>query len=154
MKTITAWNDLAPYGIVMLTGEACGLNYRLLCDVTAKGKAILEKLFSVSALSLHPHWNCGSPDDPHVGSILLTPELLLPLGLFALLESGCTEVWWLNQAESSPTSTRALFGIEPTDHPEHLVWLTGAVTSNHLRRFAYRGTAGDRNVHLLSGRVV
>ena len=30
MKTISSCNDLAQYGIKALTGEACGLSYRLL----------------------------------------------------------------------------------------------------------------------------
>ena len=34
MKTITCWNDLTAYGISPLTGEACGLMYRILFDVT------------------------------------------------------------------------------------------------------------------------
>ena len=43
MKTIHCWNDLSAYGIELLTGEACGLSYRLLCDVTAAGKKLIEK---------------------------------------------------------------------------------------------------------------
>ena len=35
MKSIGCWNDLASYGIDALTGEACGLSYRILCDVIA-----------------------------------------------------------------------------------------------------------------------
>ena len=33
MQKITCWDDLRPYGIGALTGEACGLSYRILCDV-------------------------------------------------------------------------------------------------------------------------
>lgn len=145
MKTITRWNDLAAYGIDALTGEACGLSYRLLCDVTATGRAILEKLLSVPPLTLHPNWNRGSPDDPHIGSILLPPDFWVPLGIFALLESGCAEVWC--------AENRSLLGIEPTDASElieaHRVLLGGTP----VRRFAYRGTAGDRTVHVISGRI-
>jgi glycyl-tRNA synthetase beta chain len=43
MKSIRSWEDLSVYGIVPLTGEACGLSYRILCDVTAAGKKIIEK---------------------------------------------------------------------------------------------------------------
>ena len=38
MKSIRRWDDLCAHGIVPLTGEACGLSYRILCDVTARGK--------------------------------------------------------------------------------------------------------------------
>lgn len=141
MKTITCWNDLAPYGIDVLTGEACGLSYRLLCDVTAQGKAILEKLFSIPSIGLAENWNQGDP--PHIGSIMLAPELLFPLGIFALLEAGCTEVWRLPDR---------LVGIEPTDSPEEVAALKD-VYREPVRRFAYRGTAGDRHIHRMSGRI-
>lgn len=44
MKTVRSWNDLRPYGIDLLTGEACGMMYRYLCDVTEQGKKAVEKL--------------------------------------------------------------------------------------------------------------
>ena len=43
MKSIRSWDDLSAHGIVPLTGEACGLSYRILCDVTGRGKKIMEK---------------------------------------------------------------------------------------------------------------
>ena len=93
MKTINCWDHLAPYGIVPLTGEACGLSYRILCDVTAAGKKILEKALGVAELRLRENWNSGPDEDPHVGSIMLAPDLLPFIGVFALLEHGCPEVW-------------------------------------------------------------
>lgn len=53
MKTIHSWDDLSKYGIVPLTGEACGLMYRILCDVTARGKRLVEKALSVPEIRLH-----------------------------------------------------------------------------------------------------
>jgi hypothetical protein len=145
MKTITSWRDLIPYGIDALTGEACGLHYRLLCDVTAKGKAILEKLFGAT-LQLPANWNQGTPADPHIGSIMLAPELLIPIGIFALLESGCREVWYQRNG--------SLLGIESQDTPQELAdILLYPGSFEYTRRFAYRGTAGDRNVHQMTGRI-
>ena len=43
MTTISNWQQLSEYGIVILTGEACGLAYRYLCDLTEQGKKIVEK---------------------------------------------------------------------------------------------------------------
>ena len=80
MKTIGSWNDLRAHGIEVLTGEACGLSYRILCDVTARGKATIEKALGVRELRLPEGWNRGEEGDPHVGSILLAPELLPLLG--------------------------------------------------------------------------
>jgi hypothetical protein len=91
MKTIANWDALREFGIDALTGEACSLMYRLLCDLTENGKRIVERCLSVQIQS--ENWNHGSDAAPHVGSIMLTHEMLLPLAVFALLESDCREVW-------------------------------------------------------------
>jgi hypothetical protein len=141
MRFISNWRDLEEFGIIALTGDACGLMYRLLFDLTEQGKQIAEKCFSCR-LELAEPWNCGSDDRRHVGSIMLTHEMLLPLGVFALLETGCKEVWKAGDM---------LIGIEPTDSQETLE----ATERQHglMRRFAYPGTAGDRNVHQMTGRT-
>ena len=141
MKTIRGFQDLAEFGVEPLTGEACGLMYRVLFDVTAQGQKIIEKCLGVRLLPAEP-WNRGAQEDPHVGSLMLAPERLVPVGIFALLESGCTEVW--RQGDS-------LWGVEPSDPEQQKE--TFLRTHADVRRYAYRGTAGDRNVHLMSGRV-
>ena len=142
MKSVACWQDLEPYGFVTLTGEACGLMYRILFDVTAAGRHVIQKCFSAPDLRLPEPWNRGAPDAPHVGSIMLSREMMVPLAVFALLESGCTEVLCL---------PRRAIGIEPTDSAE----LAAALKDRHKpdRVLRYSGTAGDRNVHLMSGRV-
>ena len=145
MKTINSWEDLSHYGIVPLTGEACGLMYRILFDVTARGKKILQKAFDVSELGLNENWNSGTDDDPHVGSIMLAREFLPFLGVFALLENGCPEVWL--------TKGNTLIGTERMDSAEDVENFKKFHASKLVRRFAYSGTAGDRNQHMMSGRV-
>jgi len=148
MHKINCWDDLRPFGIDLLTGEACGLSYRLLCDVTQKGKQTIQKALGVADLGLPDNWNRGDPHDPHVGSIMLVPELLIPLAIFALLEHGCREVW--------RTKSGGLIGIEPADEPERVaaVQRLHTETDNLVRRYAYAGTAGDRNQHQMTGRIV
>ena len=148
MHKISCWDDLRPFGIDLLTGEACGLSYRLLCDVTQKGKQTIQKALGVADLGLPDNWNRGDPHDPHVGSIMLVPELFIPLAIFALLEHGCREVW--------RTKSGGLIGIESTDAPERVeaVQRVCTETDNFMRRYAYAGTAGDRNQHQMSGRIV
>ena len=141
MRSLRCFDDLSPLGIVPLTGEACGLSYRLLCDVTTQGQKVVEKCLGVR-VQFAESWNRGSDDDPHVGSIMLAHEMLLPLGIFALLESGCTEVW---------RAKDFLLGIDASDSPEELTRLLQI--HGPLRRLSYHGTAGDRNVHVMSGRV-
>ena len=148
MHKINCWDDLRPFGIDLLTGEACGLSYRLLCDVTQKGKQSIQKALGVPDLGLLDNWNRGDPHDPHVGSIMLVPEMFIPLAIFALLEHGCREVW--------RTRSGGLVGIESTDDPERVeaVQRFYTDTDNLVRRYAYAGTAGDRNRHEMTGRVV
>lgn len=145
MKTVASWNDLLPYGIDCLTGEACGLSYRLLCDLTEKGRKILAKAFGIPNLQLAEAWNRGGKDDPHVGSIMLAPELLTPIAVFALLENGCLEAW---------ACCGTVIGILPDDDREECVaFIKRFHADKGLRRLAYQGTARDRNVHQMSGRV-
>jgi hypothetical protein len=146
MKSIRSWEDLSALGIVPLTGEACGLSYRLLCDVTARGKKTLEKAMSVAQLGLHENWNHGRDDNPHVGSIMLAPDLLPFIGVFALLEAGCHEVWL--------TKGQTVVGIEPDDPPDRVDSFKRLHANDLARRFGYSGTAGDRNQHMMTGRVV
>lgn len=143
MKHVQSWSDLESYGIELLTGEACGLMYRLLCDVTEHGQKVIEKCFGISVTLTEP-WNSGRADDPHVGSILLPPAMFVPLGVFALLESGCTEVWQIGEA---------LIGMEPTDTADERERAGKVYSERRNRIFRYAGTAGDRNVHQMSGRV-
>jgi hypothetical protein len=145
LKTISCWNDLRPYGIDVLTGEACGLSYRFLCDVTERGRKILERWLSVPELHLSDAWNRGAVADPHVGSILLTPEVLAGIAVFALLEAGCTECWVL--------SNGTVLGVEPGDPSEQVAASICIRADNIVRRFRSQGTAGDRNVHVMSGRI-
>ena len=144
MKWIRNWLDLNEFGIDLLTGEACGLSYRFLCDVTAKGKHIIEKCFGGVEIRFTEPWNSGRKADPSIGSILVPPEMFGPLGAFALLESGCSEVWQV---------TDSLVGFEPGDTDEQRAVYESIYGPNRKRRFRYVGTAGDRNVHQMTGRV-
>ena len=146
MKSIRCWDDLSAHGIIPLTGEACGLSYRLLCDVTARGKKTLEKALGVAQLGLHENWNHGNADDPHVGSVMAAPDLLPFIGVFALLEAGCREVWL--------TKGQTVLGIEAEDSPDQLETLHRYHANDLMRCFGYSGTAGDRNQHMMTGRVV
>lgn len=144
MKRIQNWNDLRPYGLHLLSGESCGLTYRRLCDVTEQGKRVLEKCLSCE-LRLSERWDRGAPEEPHVGSIMLAPQMLAPLGVFALLEAGCTEVWLYTNG--------SLLGIESDDAPDLIERCRKLAPEALARTFRYGGTASDHNVHVMSGRV-
>jgi hypothetical protein len=45
MITVRDWNDLRSFGINALTGEACAVGKRLLCDVNDQGRKLLCSIF-------------------------------------------------------------------------------------------------------------
>jgi len=65
--------------------------------------------------------------------------------VFALLEDGCLEVWL--------TKGSGVVGIERSDPSEQVESFKRFHANDLIRRFAYAGTAGDRNRHVMSGRV-
>jgi len=140
MKTISGLAGLSEYGIFPLTGEACSLMYRVLCDLTAQGKTTVEKALGVEINS--ENWNCGAESDPHVASAMLAPEMVVPLAVFALLEAGCSEVW---------VGNGSVLGVEHNDGEDQVAFM-----KEHLkvrRRLAYHGPHKDRNRHQMSGRI-
>ena len=140
MKTVSTWNHLREFGIDLLTGEACSLGYRVLCDLTQRGKCIVERCLGVQIQS--ENWNHGSDDDPHVASIMLTQDMFVPLAVFALLESGYRECW---------LSLNAVIGIESSEGSDVVERLKESYRL--ARRFSYHGPNQDRNQHQMSGRV-
>jgi hypothetical protein len=144
MKTVSCWNDLQPYGIIPLTGESCGLMYRILFDLTEKGRQVVAKCYGIPSINLPEPWNRGLKEDPHVGCIMLSQESLIPVAVFALLENGCKEVHLMGSA---------VIGIEPGDPDDAAATMRSVYKLEYARRLAYSGTAGDRNVHVMSGRV-
>jgi hypothetical protein len=145
MKSVSCWQDLELYGFHALTGESCGLMYRVLCDLTAAGQQVAQKCFGVPRLHLAEPWNRGDPAEPHVGSFLLSPEMLVPLAVFALLESGCSECWVF--------ANGGVLGVEPSDSQDRVELCRRFVSEQLIRTLRYGGTAGDRNVHLMTGRI-
>ncbi|MEJ7637390.1 MAG: hypothetical protein WKF75_05195 [Singulisphaera sp.] len=133
MKTIGSWGDLQPYGIVPLTGEACGLMYRILFDVTAKGKKVVERCFGIPTMTFAEPWNRGTEDDPHVGSIMLTQEMLIPLAVRPA-RGGCREAYLM---------AGSVIGFEADDPPDAAETMrrsTGSITPGASATTARRAT--------------
>jgi len=68
--------------------------------------------------------------------------MFVPLAVFALLESGCREVW---------VTDHAAVGIEADDRDEDVERMKRVYKP--IRRFAYHGSFQDRNQQQMSGRV-
>lgn len=75
------WAYLREQGIIPLTGEACGLGMRQLCDVTEAGVALLDRFFGGVQLTSA---NCNSGA---ARSIMLPRQTLAELVTFCMCEA-------------------------------------------------------------------
>ncbi len=150
MKSISNWNQLGEYGIDCLTGEACAYGYRLLCDVTARGKRIIEACLGVEVTLKEP-WNSKG-----IGSIMLPPHMLTPLAVFSLFNVGCPQVFIMHDG--------SVYGVEASDEPDLVEewkrWNQGKFCEECRRYGAgggialqYRNQGYSRNQHAMSGRT-
>jgi hypothetical protein len=155
MKTLKRWEDLKPYGIDVLTGEACAYNYRLLCDITPAGVALFNAVFGLQLQvkeSLPEGWN-----NRKARSIMLPRAMFEPLAVFALFTvSNCRKVYI--------TYDGTIHGIESTDTDEQVrnfvEWNQGHLCESCQRYGAdgginlqYSNPGYSRNQHQMSGRV-
>lgn len=162
MRTISCLRDLEQLGIFILTGEADRTGYRLLCDVSAKGKKCLERAFGVPDFKLGEAWNDNTRGEKHVGSIMLAQEMYLPIGIYGLLEHGCRIVYLPCLTEETKKekrgwfmfSTTTLYGFDgSSDEACEKEWLEVLSKEGfYARKFQY-GEHKDRNQHQMSGRV-
>lgn len=142
MKTISGIKGLEEYGIVPLTGESDAHMYRILCDVTRKGKAIIDRTMGVDIKFADP-WNTGTKAYPHIGSLLLPFEFVPSLAVFCLLsDTDVTEVWLLKNG------TAVGLGVEDVDQREE----ARKFYEKDLAKVFY-SRPSDRNVHQFSGRT-
>jgi hypothetical protein len=134
-------------GVRPLTGEACGLGIRVLCDFTAKGKQLLDEIMNFSS-----NWNSGSETDPHVGSVMLDPDWWPILAVFALLKEGNKEVFVATRDQEGHFQVRvAAAGAEDGYVEEWKSFMTERGWD--IRTYKTSGTAGFRNRHEMTGRV-
>ena len=78
---------------------------------------------------------------------MLTQDALIPLAISALPENGCAEVYLMGNVVT---------GLEPGDPADAAETMQRIYDVEYARRFRYpdtAATAGDRNVHQMSGRV-
>jgi hypothetical protein len=152
MKTLRSWNDLAPYGIDVLTGEACAYNYRLLCDMTPAGMSLFRAVFGLHEIALPEGWN-----NNEARSIMLPRDMFEPLAVFALLTvEHCTKVY--------VTYMGLVHGVEQTDSAEDVAqfvrWNQGTFCEE-CQRYGkgggidrqYVNPGYSRNTHAMSGRT-
>jgi hypothetical protein len=142
VKTINCWAEMKPYGILPLTTEPDGLQHRIVCDVTAQGKQLIEKALGVVEIQLATNWDYGTNDEPHAGSLMLSPAMLSILGVYALLDDGCHEVWM--------TKSQGLVGIQQGDSQDVIANINLWYGDDLAYRFFHPGTSCNWNPSVIS----
>lgn len=133
---------LEELGIVALTGEACGIGMRILCDLTPDGVELVEE-FLGGTVEVREGTNWNSRDG-QVGSALLSRGMLEELVLFALCKRHERVVEWGDPMDGYTGMT-----VEELDNIRGDVYRSRMVG----RVWACWGTCGARNRHEMSGRV-
>ena len=142
MKRIERMKHLEEFGIVPLTAESDAHMYRILCDVTKRGKAIIERTLGIQIIPAE-NWNSGGANDPHVGSFLLPSEFVSPLAVFCVLSDPMvTEAWLMHDGSVIG------FGVEDVAEKEQYQQRF----RDRVRKIFY-ARPSDRNVHQMSGRT-
>ncbi|MHA2085212.1 MAG: hypothetical protein ACXABD_15760 [Candidatus Thorarchaeota archaeon] len=142
-------DEFKELGIDWLTGEACGVSMRILCDVNIDGLELLREFFG-GAVPQHPGMNRG------VNSIMLTRNTMRDLMIFAMLRNGADAVVEVEvtYGHEPRTEYRVFHGtndqlIETMDFYRSKDW------AEIGRLYTRSGTAHDglANRHEFSGRV-
>lgn len=138
-------NILRANGIDVLTGEADGTNMsRLLCDVSEHGLSIINKFFGCK-IQTGNNWNSG------VASIMLTRIALQEIAIFIKLTENCI---CLKAYDRHYKKERCYYfnsnDLNAIKQDKRLNLMVDMETA----WFYYaNGTAGTRNVHVMSGRI-
>ncbi len=142
IRSIRSWDDLKEYGIRYLTGEACGMSMRLLCDVTSRGRGLIEGFLSAKLVD-GSNWNGGSADDPHVASVMLTRAVFNDLAAYILV---------FTSDRRGETNVAAFKDGGALEYIPSASGLPVSMLGRHYARSTAPGT-GLRNQHAMSGRV-
>jgi len=163
MRSIKSLYDLEEFGIIPLTGEACSLNMRVLCDLTKQGCEIFQECYGLKGGDIFQDGvNSG------VASIMLPREAWQSLGVFALLSNGCHSVLEICfNREANFMTTDCLSGLKGGDRfipgdPPRLIhngghemdWPScyGRVIREY--RTGDHPHVGTKNIHAMSGCVL
>lgn len=158
---LSDWHDLEKYGIETLTGEACGIGTRLLCDLSPEGTAIIERMLGITVEPRNNSWNHQGQEGWH--SMMIPRSLLKDLLIYVLAEQ-YPYVGMVDHRAAGAFMSFYVIGL-PNDeardewktHVQKIHMDKGANGENiyYWRLFTSGGTArnGTRNRHMFSGRV-
>lgn len=129
---------LRSHGIDPLTGEACGLGMRVLCDVTEEGKKILERFFGLPEIRMMEAWN---PEPGKVGSIMIPRDMFTDLLVMIMVEDGKNIVAHTEDGLYAGTQ-------KEIDDITAMTW----VNVHRVHQVSGTGRDKTRNVHEATGR--
>lgn len=140
---------LAEHGIDWLTGEACGLGMRGLCDLNDQGQEILKEALGIEAP--FPGMN-----NPRGKVVKLFREMIEPLVAFCLFYDGAQAVIMTNYRDNAIHS-QFVYGIFDATSEEIRETVSKFNETHHgsIRVLSRQGDArnGLSNRHQFSGRV-
>jgi hypothetical protein len=157
MKSVTCFNDLYEHGIRCLTGEACRVGARVLCDLTPEGVATLCDLWGLhydrGKGAFQEAWNGGGA----VASVMLTRDMVPMIGAWALMRSKkCAgDVLLITEKSGGRYAISREVGEDISDFDRMVDWIMKSGES--VRRFRVNEShpgEGTRCEHAMSGRVV
>lgn len=158
MITVTFSTMPDHLGINPLTGEACALSMRILCDMNAEGAALMREYLGLPFdCALSPAWNSTVNGKPSVASVMIERSAFPALVHFALLRKGFRYVYGRDDAVESS-------GFNDSDlshYPDLRGYIDGTAQRAGFDQGArvYRNprsaapSVGTRNVHAFSGRA-
>jgi len=155
MKHLYSFNDLVPYGINPLTGEACAYGMRVLCDLSASGCALISDFMGLRfnpddpTAAFQKNWNSRVGERPAIASVMLCRNMVSPLMRFALFS-----VDRCDYVIECPDG--AMIGMHETD--EYCEKQLQNARSEQAYAQGYRvltnfSKTGSRNQHAFSGRI-
>lgn len=146
-------------GINPLTGEACALSMRILCDLSTEGAALIREYLGLPVdCELSPAWNSMVAGNPAVASIMIERNAFPGLVHFALLRAGFRYVYGRDDSAASSGFNDA----DLTDYPDLQGYIDGTSQSAGFDQGArlYRNprstgpSVGTRHIHAMSGRSI
>lgn len=145
MKNLDGWQDLKPFGIDRLTGEACAYGMRQLCDLTEEGAALWREFLGLPhGTTLADNWNSRG-----VASAMIPYDLLSQLSAFALLRDGACAV--------AVSTGGECWGYYPQDDPQEWEELIEHLRLHNWLERTYNpiggARVGSRMIHAFTGRV-
>lgn len=144
-------DGLYQYGVHVLTGEACALSLRALCDLTEDGVQLVADFVGAKRLdksSLHENYNSKVGGEPAVASVTLAWDALPSLLALALARAGYAEAI-IDKWAGAVHATKSPFEVEWQERKRMLHEAMG--DKSFLLRIV-RLQAESHNLHVMWGR--